>query len=85
MLLTSAQFSHTTLKYRSIRNTTFKASMCYIANIFTVPSVGTISVWSSRQNYWLQIQRSQFRFPTILYFLKSNGSGTGSSQLREEN
>jgi hypothetical protein len=34
---------------------------------------------------WLQIQMSQVRFPALLDFLKSSGSGTGSTQPRECN
>jgi hypothetical protein len=38
-------------------------------------------VWGSE--FWLQIQRSRVRFPAILDFLRSSGSGTGSTQPRE--
>ena len=35
--------------------------------------------------FWLQIQRSQFRFPALPDFLSNSGSGTGSTQPREVN
>jgi hypothetical protein len=37
------------------------------------------------QNSWLQIQRSRVRFSALHYFLIYDGSGTGSTQLREDN
>ena len=42
-------------------------------------------LWSSGQSFWLQIQRSRVRFPALLDFLSSSGSGTGSTQHREVN
>jgi hypothetical protein len=42
-------------------------------------------LWSSCQSYWLQIQRSRVRFPALPDFLRSSGSGTGSTQPREKN
>ena len=42
-------------------------------------------LWSSGQNFWLQIQRSRVRFPALPDFLSSSGSGTGSTQPREVN
>jgi hypothetical protein len=42
-------------------------------------------LWSSGQSSWLQIQRSQVRFPALPHFLRSSGSGTGSTQPREDN
>jgi hypothetical protein len=42
------------------------------------------NLWSSGQSSWLQIQRSRVRFPALPDFL-SSGSGTGSTQPREEN
>ena len=42
-------------------------------------------LWSSGQSFWLQIQRSQVRFPALPDFLSSSGSGTGSIQPREVN
>ena len=44
-----------------------------------------LPLWSSGQSFWLQIQRSQFRFPALPDFLSSSGSGTGSTQPREVN
>jgi hypothetical protein len=37
------------------------------------------------QSFWLQIQRSWVRFPALTDFLRSSGSGTGSTQPREDN
>jgi hypothetical protein len=42
-------------------------------------------LWSSGQSLWLQIQRSRVRFPVLSDFLRSKGSGTGSTQPREDN
>jgi hypothetical protein len=42
-------------------------------------------LWSSGQSFWLQIHRSWVRFPGPLDFLRSSGSGTGSTQHREDN
>jgi hypothetical protein len=42
-------------------------------------------LWSSGQIFWLQIQRSRVRFPALPDFLRSRGSGTGSTQPREDN
>jgi hypothetical protein len=40
---------------------------------------------SSGQSSWLQIQRSRVRFPALPDFLRSSGSGTGSTQPRHDN
>jgi hypothetical protein len=42
-------------------------------------------LWSSGQSSWLQIQRSRIRFRALPDFLRSSGSGTGSTQPREYN
>jgi hypothetical protein len=42
-------------------------------------------LWSSGQSSRLQIQRSRIRFPALPDFLRSSGSGTGSTQPREYN
>jgi hypothetical protein len=42
-------------------------------------------LWSSGQSFWLQIQRSRIRFPALPDFLRSSGSGMGSTQPREDN
>jgi hypothetical protein len=39
----------------------------------------------SGQSSWLHIQRSRVRFPALPDFLRSSGSGTGSTQPREDN
>jgi hypothetical protein len=41
--------------------------------------------WSSGQISWLQIQRCRVRFPALPDFLKNSGSGTGSTEPREDN
>jgi hypothetical protein len=40
---------------------------------------------SCGQSSWLQIQRSRVRLPALLDYLRSSGSGTGSTQPREDN
>jgi hypothetical protein len=42
-------------------------------------------LWSSDQSFLLQIQGSRVRFPALPDFLRSSGSGTGSTQPHEEN
>jgi hypothetical protein len=42
-------------------------------------------LWSSGQSSWLQNQRFRVRFPALPDFLRSIGSGTGSTQPREDN
>jgi hypothetical protein len=42
-------------------------------------------LWSSGQSFWLQIQRSWVWFLALSDFLRSKGSGTGSTQPREDN
>jgi hypothetical protein len=42
-------------------------------------------LWSDGQISWLQIQRFWVRFPALQDFLRSSGSGTGSTQPREYN
>jgi hypothetical protein len=42
-------------------------------------------LWSSDQSFWLQIHRSWVRFPGIPNFLRRSGSGTESTQPREDN
>jgi hypothetical protein len=42
-------------------------------------------LWPSGQSSWLQILRPWVRFPALPDFLRSNGSGTGSTQPREYN
>jgi hypothetical protein len=41
-------------------------------------------LWSSGQSFWLHILRSRIRFPVLPDFLRSSGSGTGSTQPRED-
>jgi hypothetical protein len=42
-------------------------------------------LWSSGQSSWLHIQISRVRFPALPDLLRSSGSGTGSTQPREDN
>jgi hypothetical protein len=42
-------------------------------------------LWSSGQSFWLQIHKSRVRFPALPDFLRSRGSGMGSTQPREDN
>jgi hypothetical protein len=45
----------------------------------------TLPLCSSGQSSWLQIQRSRVRFPALSDFLRSSGSGSGSTQPHEDN
>jgi hypothetical protein len=47
-------------------------------------SLKGLPLWSSGQSSWLLTQRSRVRFPAQPDFLSSNGSGTGSTQPRED-
>jgi hypothetical protein len=49
--------------------------MCYVEE--SIPPL-----WSGGQTSWLQVR---VRFPALPHFLRSNGSGTGSTQSREYN
>jgi hypothetical protein len=64
------------------------------AVVLTVPAPHVIIIpfyfvgpplWSSGQSSWPQIQRSRVRFPALPDFLRNSGSGTGSTQPREDN
>jgi hypothetical protein len=79
-----------------IRNTKFgpwiSVYIPSVSNVIETLSVILLSfyafwppLWSSGQSSWLQIQRSRVRFPALPHFLRSRGSGTGSTQLREDN
>jgi hypothetical protein len=54
-------------------------SICLCAS----PSHPRLPLWSSGQSSWLQIQRSRFDSLALPEFLRSSGSGTGSTQARE--
>jgi hypothetical protein len=51
--------------------------------LFTFSIFDRVSVLVVRS--WLRKQRSRVRFPALADFLRSSGSGTGSTQLREDN
>jgi hypothetical protein len=55
----------------------------YIPSFFIFNIV--LTLWSSGQSSWLQIQRSRVRFPALIDFLIGIGSGTGSTQPHEYN
>jgi hypothetical protein len=50
----------------------------------TVPAL-IPPLWSNGQSFWLQMQRSGVRLPALPDFMRSSGSGTGSTQPREDN
>jgi hypothetical protein len=56
-----------------------------VLNVFLIVQGPLGPPWSSGQSSWLQIQRSRVRFPALPDFLRSSGSGTGSTQPREDN
>ena len=76
------------LFFQSGRAKGLAAALCYLMNaaelVFESLYVGP-PLWSSGQSFWLQIQRSRVRFPALPDFLRSSGSGTGSTQPREVN
>jgi hypothetical protein len=55
----------------------------YELNLYMLYRQSRPPLWSSGQSSWLQIERSRFRFPALPDFLRSSGSGTGSTQPRE--
>jgi hypothetical protein len=52
---------------------------------YNIKIEGWPPLWSSGQSSWLQIQRSWVQFPPLPDFLRSSGSGTGSTQPGEYN
>jgi hypothetical protein len=43
-----------------------------------------LALWSNGQRSWLQTQKPRVEFPVLPDFLHRSGSGTGSTQLRED-
>jgi hypothetical protein len=63
-----------------------RLGVCYNSNLyqdilFFVNALRRPPLWSSGQNFWLQIQRSLVRFPALPDFLRSSGFGTGPLRL----
>jgi hypothetical protein len=63
----------------------FQSIIHQLSYYFTLTQSGRPPLWSSGQSSWLQILRSWVRFPALPDFLRSSGSGTGSTQPREDN
>ena len=63
----------------------FPRPLGFLSSFVFASSTWRPPLWSSGQNFWLQIQRSRVRFPALPDFLSSSGSGTGSTQPREVN
>jgi hypothetical protein len=53
--------------------------------LFNTEPISWPPLWSSGQRFWLQVHRSRIRFPALPDFLRSRGSGSGSSQPCEDN
>jgi hypothetical protein len=58
-------------------------SVIILLNINMVLTTASVVWWCSGS--WLHILRSRVRFQALLDFLRSSGSGTGSTQPREYN
>jgi hypothetical protein len=71
--------------YRGIYSFPFPFSRQIISWFMITSSGHRPLLWSSGQSSWVQIQRSRVRFPALPDFLRSSGSGTGSTQPREDN
>jgi hypothetical protein len=74
----------TTLRWQRIRTRTPTMSVVLLINYESYYTFRP-PLWSSGQRSWLQILRSQVRFPALQDFLRSSGSGTGSTQPRKDN
>ena len=66
---------------QSLTESTLMLRYTYIVSIVLLRP----PLWSSGQSFWLQIERSRVRFPSLPDFLSSSESGTGSTQPREVN
>jgi hypothetical protein len=75
----------------TFRRTSFVPCCCYSLMVCTAVRRWAYScakfmiLWSSGQISRLQSQRSRVRVPALPDFLRSSGSGTGSTQPREDN
>jgi hypothetical protein len=56
----------------------------HIAGFFTFCPYSSSSLWFSGQSSWLPTQRSSVQLPALPNCLRSSGSGTGSTQRRED-
>jgi hypothetical protein len=56
-----------------------------IKNIIKMKVKAISPLSSSGQSSWRQTQRSRVLFPALPNYLRSSGSGTGSTQPREDN
>jgi hypothetical protein len=59
--------------------------LSFVQNMESRQKPHRLPPWSSGLSSWLQIQRSRFRFLALPDFLRSSGSGTGSTQPRKDN
>jgi hypothetical protein len=65
--------------------------MSYITHFFESAASEVLTAWVVKISifwditpiFWLQIQKSRVRFPALSDFLRSSGSGTGSTQPHE--
>jgi hypothetical protein len=85
----TASFVHRAWQWRILSASHFIVqqgiAVCFLSQPIHFPSSGMLRcVWSSGQSSWLQIQGSRLRLPALPDFLSSKGSGTRSTQPRED-